>query len=288
MGTRANKTQHPAYRNQPLEPTQIRLLSLQTTHLQHVFLWVPHRLKLVTTRHNLEDEPDFAAVSYVWGDAPASVSIPCNGSSISITSNVYEMLERFRLFGLPVWIDAICINQEDIEEKRTQIPFIQKIYRTASNVYVWMGSSNLMVMYFMLDFGRVMELSRTWTPQLPTGHPDWRGEGWPDDQHQFWGGVSTIYFATIGSSEFGHFRKLCLRKDQPCLLNLFGSMGMTSLTSSEKEYTRWADTLTTRNPTIRSKSKTEFPKIWLLRHVQLLCGIALNFEKTSLPLVTAS
>jgi hypothetical protein len=188
MATPVNKTQHTAYRNQPLGPTQIRLLSLQTTHLQHVFPWIPHRLELVITRHNLEDEPDFAAVSYVWGNAPASVSIPCNGSSILITPNVYEMLERFRLFGLPVWIDAICINQEDVEEKRTQIPLMQKIYRNASNVYVWMGSSNPAVRDFMLDFGRVMELSRTWTPQLPTGNPDWRGEDWPDNEHQFWGG----------------------------------------------------------------------------------------------------
>jgi hypothetical protein len=192
MATPVNKTQHPAYRNQPLGPTQIRLLSLQTTHLQHVFPWIPHRLELVITRHNLEDEPDFAAVSYVWGNAPASVSIPCNGSSILITPNVYEMLERFRLFGLPVWIDAICINQEDVEEKRTQIPLMQKIYRNASNVYVWMGSSSPAVRDFMLDFGRVVELSRTWTPQLPTGNPDWRGEDWPDNEHQFWGGAHHI------------------------------------------------------------------------------------------------
>jgi hypothetical protein len=55
-----------------------------------------------------------------------------------------------------------------------------------------MGSSNPAVRDFMLDFGRVVELSRVWTPQLPTGYPDWRGEDWPDNKHQFWGGAHHI------------------------------------------------------------------------------------------------
>jgi hypothetical protein len=194
MAASFNKMQQPAYQHQPLGPTQIRLLSIETTHLQHVFPWISHGLKLFTTRHNLEDKPDFAAVSYVWGAAPASISIPCNGSSILITSTAYNMLEHLRLFGVPVWVDAICINQEDLEEKSTQIPLMQKIYTNASCVFVWIGTSNPSIQSFMLNFPGVMDLSKSWTRRVETDHPKWRGEDWPSSEHRFWEGAYYLLY----------------------------------------------------------------------------------------------
>ncbi|EMT68770.1 Heterokaryon incompatibility protein 6, OR allele, partial [Fusarium odoratissimum] len=38
-----------------------------------------------------------------------------------------------------LWIDAICINQADVDEKNTQVPLMQKIYGQGQNVLVWLG-----------------------------------------------------------------------------------------------------------------------------------------------------
>lgn len=40
-----------------------------------------------------------------------------------------------------LWIDAICINQKDTDEKNIQIPLMGDIYKTASQVVVWLGAS---------------------------------------------------------------------------------------------------------------------------------------------------
>ncbi|KAI1371356.1 HET-domain-containing protein [Hypoxylon crocopeplum] len=94
---------------------------------------------------NLDDEgqSEYDALSYTWGIPSFTEELifdHCH--SKMITENLYHALRRFRL---PVeirtiWVDAICINQEDDEEKAKQIPFMKQIYRSASSVLVWLGA----------------------------------------------------------------------------------------------------------------------------------------------------
>ncbi|KAI0844790.1 HET-domain-containing protein [Daldinia vernicosa] len=58
-----------------------------------------------------------------------------------ITPNLLYALQRFRMptEARMIWVDAICINQEDDDEKSRQIPFMRQIYRSASSVLVWLG-----------------------------------------------------------------------------------------------------------------------------------------------------
>src|SRR5690242_8932242 len=39
----------------------------------------------------------------------------------------------------PIWIDALCINQNDKEEKASQIASMNQVYRKAQDVWVWLG-----------------------------------------------------------------------------------------------------------------------------------------------------
>ncbi|KAJ4172025.1 hypothetical protein NW754_007623 [Fusarium falciforme] len=59
---------------------------------------------------------------------------------------------------LPIWADAICINQDDNEEKAKQIPNMHEIYSTAEEVLLWLGvmpiPPNLVESYFFDDFSR--------------------------------------------------------------------------------------------------------------------------------------
>jgi hypothetical protein len=43
---------------------------------------------------------------------------------------------------LPVWIEAICINQADDQEKSHQVAMMGDVYENASNVLIWLGDED--------------------------------------------------------------------------------------------------------------------------------------------------
>ncbi|OCK96610.1 HET-domain-containing protein [Cenococcum geophilum 1.58] len=83
----------------------------------------------------------YEAISYVWGDPKISVPIKCNGVQISITTNLADALRTFRYLTRPrtLWADALCINQQDLEEKNTQVNGMGELYKRARRVLVWAG-----------------------------------------------------------------------------------------------------------------------------------------------------
>lgn len=94
---------------------------------------------------NLRECPKFAALSYVWGEySDARDSIRCGDHDFPVTKNCNAALRSMRaLYGpTTIWVDAICINQEDHDEKRVQIQSMQEIYTWAHTVYAWLGEGN--------------------------------------------------------------------------------------------------------------------------------------------------
>lgn len=92
---------------------------------------------------DLQTLPKFTALSYVWGQGSYH-KIACNGCDINITQSCYEALTSLRQsrLSLTIWVDAICINQEDNSEKEEQIVLMGRIYTLAEIVYVWLGVGN--------------------------------------------------------------------------------------------------------------------------------------------------
>ncbi|KAK6815152.1 hypothetical protein RU639_008457 [Aspergillus parasiticus] len=90
----------------------------------------------------------YEALSYVWYDGEESSkeespSIILNDCKFTVTPNLHAALLRLRNHQLEriLWIDAICINQSDNDEKNKQIPLMRTIYAQASCVIVWRGDS---------------------------------------------------------------------------------------------------------------------------------------------------
>ncbi|CZR53667.1 uncharacterized protein PAC_03547 [Phialocephala subalpina] len=103
---------------------------------------------------NLIDNPRFKALSYVWGGPGTTVPIRVNGSRYYVTPNCHTALQRLRELGeSPLWIDAICINQDDKAEKARQIPLMGEIYSQARQVLVWLGLTGVEAR----DFGEAEE-----------------------------------------------------------------------------------------------------------------------------------
>lgn len=92
-------------------------------------------------------DPDFApippyeALSYVWGTEAGQVSIHVDGRPIAIKQNLDSALRSLRLptQARRVWVDALCIDQSNIEERSRQVRYIRFVYKHATRVVVWLG-----------------------------------------------------------------------------------------------------------------------------------------------------
>lgn len=132
-------TELPAFRYCPLNlaTREIRVLDLRGP------CTLPDgRFTYGTIRHlSLNDNPTFIALSYVWGSTSSTRPVVIDGHVLQVTENLSEALERFQHADwiLPIWIDAICINQEDDVEKSSQVQEMGNIYRAAQLVLGWLG-----------------------------------------------------------------------------------------------------------------------------------------------------
>ena len=92
----------------------------------------------------LSDRPQYEALSYVWGSVDEPKSIEIDGKKQSIRENLYLALKRLRLVAKPrsLWIDAICINQNNVSERNHQVEQMGKIYKQAKQVDIWLGPGN--------------------------------------------------------------------------------------------------------------------------------------------------
>lgn len=85
----------------------------------------------------------YKALSYQWGDiADKSCSLICCGTIARISATLDAALRRLRSAASTsaVWVDAICINQDDLAERADQVRVMKDIYANAVQVVVWLGS----------------------------------------------------------------------------------------------------------------------------------------------------
>jgi hypothetical protein len=136
----------PLYDSLDSSSRNIRLLSLPARmHAEEI------ECRLSTVK--LEEAPAYEALSYTWGSPDDKQIIKLNGHQISITHSLYVALQHLRQinsFGESgdsldyplkrcVWVDALCINQEDIQERNHQVRLMWSIYSKAARVLVWLG-----------------------------------------------------------------------------------------------------------------------------------------------------
>ncbi|PSN58661.1 hypothetical protein BS50DRAFT_447644, partial [Corynespora cassiicola Philippines] len=90
---------------------------------------------------SLDENPSFLALSYVWGNRSDTTIILVDKRPFRVTRNLFEAIISLReTEKSTIWIDAICINQYDDEEKGWQVGLMGKIYRQACGVLAWLGT----------------------------------------------------------------------------------------------------------------------------------------------------
>jgi hypothetical protein len=121
----------------PYDGDTIRLLVLEPTLNQDTSI----QCGLITTK--ISDKPIYEALSYTWGEPSPTQLIQVNNTSVEIRSNLHDCLIRLRDTEKcrMLWIDAICINQNDDEERSHQIELMPHIYSGARRGVAWLGES---------------------------------------------------------------------------------------------------------------------------------------------------
>lgn len=88
-----------------------------------------------------DDNISYEALSYEWGLDACDHRVSISDHEVFTKKNLFEALQH-----LPrtdeeriLWIDAICINQDDLEERAEQVRVMDEVYARASNVIIWLG-----------------------------------------------------------------------------------------------------------------------------------------------------
>jgi hypothetical protein len=139
--TRPSWQQDPIYR--PLDATQdsIRLVFIHPADDPDA------PIRCTVSEAKFSERPQYEALSYMWGDEAFLRPVFINDEQLQITQNLSDALHFLRLRqrdpSLRYWIDAICINQNDVHEKNKQIRIMPHIYFRAKTVLVWLGKKQV-------------------------------------------------------------------------------------------------------------------------------------------------
>lgn len=91
---------------------------------------------------SLQQKLDYCAISYTWatedGDDRKSEQVEIDGTILHVTKNCHAALRRLRTpyNSRTIWIDSICIDQANVQERNHQVGLMESIYKMASVVYI--------------------------------------------------------------------------------------------------------------------------------------------------------
>lgn len=128
------------YVYQPLDltvPTSFRVVTVHPGEFRST-------ISCTITREQWDETGiSFEAVSYFWGSPLKTKRIEIDGAVLAITANLESALRHLRDEVQPrrLWVDAICINQVDRDERSQQVRHMFNIYQNASQVVVWLGDA---------------------------------------------------------------------------------------------------------------------------------------------------
>jgi hypothetical protein len=100
-------------------------------------------LKFPEKHHHRFKWGDFAALSYMWGNPSLTTTIKVNNVLMRVTLNLKNALLMLRAQNFDtkfkVWIDALCINQSDMDEKPIQVSKMADMYSLSWSVIAYLG-----------------------------------------------------------------------------------------------------------------------------------------------------
>ena len=98
------------------------------------------KLKVVT----LSTFRNYEALSYTWGSSVHDFPITVNSQQFHITKHLAKALKCLKRTDKrrTLWVDAICIDQNDLKARAAQVREMGNIFRCAEQVLIWLGEGN--------------------------------------------------------------------------------------------------------------------------------------------------
>ncbi|KAF7557461.1 hypothetical protein G7Z17_g674 [Cylindrodendrum hubeiense] len=188
----------PTYSYKPLD---LATDAIRLVYLFKGFVTDPIRCELFETwLHEVEGVP-YEALSYAWGGTWRPEEITLNGCTAKVTENLHTALQHLRSEHRDrvLWVDAICIDQDNEKERGHQVGQMKNIYANAEQVIIWLGRSNGSINLLMDSMNQVHSKA------ISTGQ-NWRQSSecwqiaWPIVQHQLGGTHHTELNAQVGEA----------------------------------------------------------------------------------------
>lgn len=157
--------------------------SIRLLRLDHDADHEPITCYLQTIDH-YDAAPIYHCLSYCWGSETETAAITCDGHRLAITQNLHAALRQIRRrskeaccrlasdrknngsqpsssshHDILLWVDALCIDQENIEERNQQVAIMHKIFQNAGRVNVWLGAgtdSTFKAEYLIRRFANIL------------------------------------------------------------------------------------------------------------------------------------
>ena len=151
------------------------------------------RVDIVHTRLTKEDVPKYEALSYAWGesDTPEVIYVGQEGDvTIAVTRSLYQALPhlRYRDQRRVLWVDAICVDQQNLKERSLQVERMGDIYSLAERVIVWLGlgdSTSVHAIQFLRTIASKIEVDWEYDTIKPRSQDD--ADGADIDKPRFYG-----------------------------------------------------------------------------------------------------
>lgn len=169
----------PSYEYQPLQhDDSIRLLILHPSPNESdpIACTIRHAQLSSTARYPKVYPAFFTyeAVSYTWGYSTQWTAISFNNGKeeLSVGENCHAALRRLRkpTADRSIWIDAVCINQQDLTERSMQVRMMNEIYTRAIGIVV-MLSDQVPDCRLLLDEAIIVNNLLRHTDVIPRGRP---------------------------------------------------------------------------------------------------------------------
>ncbi|RYP26982.1 hypothetical protein DL767_007845 [Monosporascus sp. MG133] len=180
------------YRYMPLEARQIRLLHLKATPSSDI-------VNVSLSIQSLDDDIQFEALSYTWGDCSDVHIIQCEGKKVQVTRNLLGALRQLKYTDRDrtLWIDGVCINQGNEDEKSIQVAMMRDIYSKADKVAVWLGEAAEETPAAWKLMHQIFEISRNTAHEdwdKPISAEEWERLGLPHGASSEWAALEAIFW----------------------------------------------------------------------------------------------
>ncbi|KXX78121.1 Heterokaryon incompatibility protein 6, OR allele [Madurella mycetomatis] len=140
----------------------------------------------------------YRALSYRWGSELKPYHIETEQGLLPVTASLYAALKRLESPSQSVmlWVDAICIDQQNKKEKVVQLRLMREIYEKATRVCAWIGDesgNSHQAIKTLIQITTADRAPKPWPASLPRIPESWTDQKCPPENDPIWCDIDTLF-----------------------------------------------------------------------------------------------